>query len=73
VSLAVRRGAVTVLVGAVGSGKSTVCSAVVGELLPRAGTVRAAGTIGYVPQKSFVISDTIRNNVLWGRCAPLPL
>jgi ABC-type multidrug transport system fused ATPase/permease subunit len=67
VSMTVRRGTVTAVVGPVGSGKSTLISAVVGELVPKAGTVRSAKTLGYVQQKSFIISDTIKNNVLFGR------
>ena len=67
VSVQVKRGTVTAVVGAVGSGKSTFCSAAVGELVPLVGSVRSAGTIGYVQQKSFIISDSIKNNVLFGR------
>ena len=53
--------------GGGGSGKSTLVSAVVGELPPRAGSVAVAAHIGYVQQKAFIISDTVKNNVLLGR------
>ena len=67
VTFAAKRGQVTAIVGAVGSGKTTLISAVIGDLLPNAGTVKTAKTIGYVPQKAFIISDTVENNILFGR------
>lgn len=67
VTFQAQRGKVTAIVGAVGSGKSTIISAVVGDLVPISGTVRSAESIGYVQQKSFIISDTVENNILFGR------
>jgi ABC-type multidrug transport system fused ATPase/permease subunit len=67
VSFQAKRGEVTAIVGAVGSGKTTLISAVVGDLLPNAGTVKTAATIGFVPQKAFIISDSVENNILFGR------
>jgi ATPase subunit of ABC transporter with duplicated ATPase domains len=40
----------TGLVGANGSGKSTLLRLLAGRLTPTAGTVRATGTVGYLPQ-----------------------
>ncbi|GGQ19055.1 ABC-F family ATP-binding cassette domain-containing protein [Streptomyces roseolilacinus] len=40
----------TGLVGRNGSGKSTLLKLLAGELAPAAGTVRAAGDVGYLPQ-----------------------
>jgi ATPase subunit of ABC transporter with duplicated ATPase domains len=40
----------TGLIGVNGSGKSTLLRLIAGELTPAAGTVRAAGDIGYLPQ-----------------------
>ncbi|MGW8851774.1 ABC-F family ATP-binding cassette domain-containing protein [Streptomyces xiamenensis] len=40
----------TGLIGVNGSGKSTLLRLIAGELSPAAGTVRAAGDIGYLPQ-----------------------
>ncbi len=40
----------TGLIGANGSGKSTLLRLIAGELRPRAGTIRAAGDVGYLPQ-----------------------
>jgi ATPase subunit of ABC transporter with duplicated ATPase domains len=40
----------TGLIGANGSGKSTLLRLIAGELRPRAGTICAAGDVGYLPQ-----------------------
>ena len=40
----------TGLIGVNGSGKSTLLRLIAGELRPAAGTVRAAGEVGYLPQ-----------------------
>ncbi|HYY19487.1 MAG TPA: ATP-binding cassette domain-containing protein [Streptosporangiaceae bacterium] len=40
----------TGLIGTNGSGKSTLLRLIAGELRPRAGTVRADGEVGYLPQ-----------------------
>ena len=40
----------TGLIGTNGSGKSTLLRLIAGELSPRAGTVRADGDVGYLPQ-----------------------
>jgi ATPase subunit of ABC transporter with duplicated ATPase domains len=46
----------TGLIGLNGSGKSTLLRLLAGELVPSAGTVKAAGDIGYLPQT--VVFDT---------------
>lgn len=47
VTMRVRTGTVTAVVGAVGSGKSALLSTVVGELPPLTGTVAIAPHVGY--------------------------
>src|SRR4029077_2805209 len=67
------------LVGATGSGKSTIIDLVVGLLTPKTGTIslngqgltreRAAawrGRVGYVPQALFLLDDSIRRNIAFG-------
>ena len=69
------------LVGASGSGKSTICPAAAALLRPRrarrsgsAGTTCAnspstslRAAIGLVPEDSFLFSDTVRANIAYGR------
>ncbi|MFF9087871.1 ABC-F family ATP-binding cassette domain-containing protein [Streptomyces sp. NPDC014991] len=49
----------TGLVGVNGSGKSTLLKLLAGELTPAAGTVKAAGEIGYLPQ-NVTLDTTLR-------------
>jgi ATP-binding cassette subfamily C protein len=80
VSLRIRVGSVTALAGASGAGKSTVADVLMGLLRPGAGRVIVGGhtlddsdvrrwrqSIGYVPQDTFLLHDTVRANLLWAR------
>ncbi|MBN1423388.1 ABC transporter ATP-binding protein [Candidatus Fermentibacteria bacterium] len=79
-SFQVRAGERVVLVGEVGSGKTTVLKLAAGVLSPTSGWIALNGIglddlnldqyrsgIGYVPQEGALFSDTIRDNVLVGR------
>ena len=57
----------TAVTGAVGSGKSTLLSAIAGELSNVSGTISFGGTFVYVPQKAWIFSGTIRENILFGQ------
>ena len=70
VSLNIERrgtGNLVAIVGQVGSGKSTLINAMIGTNALDAGTVETVESVGYVPQKPFVLSGTILNNILMGR------
>ncbi|MEJ7810638.1 MAG: ABC transporter ATP-binding protein [Gemmatimonadaceae bacterium] len=73
-------GRTTAIVGPSGAGKSTVADLVLGLLTPETGTVSVDGApltpervvawrerIGYVPQDTFLLHDTVRANLLWAR------
>ncbi len=67
VSLRIGRGESMGIVGATGSGKTTLVDLVVGLLPPTHGSVgRGAGGIGYVPQAIFLCDDSLRRNVAFG-------
>ena len=57
----------TVITGPVGSGKSTLLSAIAGEISDVSGTITFPGTLVYVPQRAWIFSGTIRENILFGR------
>ncbi|KAJ9459626.1 hypothetical protein DIPPA_22504 [Diplonema papillatum] len=66
--LVVPEGAAHALVGPVGSGKTAVLQLILGDLKQLRGRVEVtAGGIGYVPQKAFVISGTVEDNIVMGR------
>ncbi len=80
VSFTVPQGSTVALVGATGSGKSTIASLAARLVDPDHGTVRIDGcdvrdltpdslaaTVALVPQVPFVFDDTVRGNVTLGR------
>lgn len=55
------------IVGNVGSGKSSLLYSALGELEIKTGSIRINGSLAYVPQSVFLINDTIKNNILFGK------
>lgn len=72
VNLAVRRGELLGVVGAVGAGKSSLLAAVLGELRRDGGEAHVSGTIAYVPQHAWILNATVRDNILCGRPLDMP-
>ena len=62
----VRNGNLLVITGAVGSGKSSLLTAILGELPLHTGSISYHGKMAYVPQIPWVFSGTIRENILFG-------
>lgn len=77
ITFSVEPGQLVAVVGSVGSGKSSLLSAVLGEMEPINGsTVRmpqsdatkgSAGFVSYCTQSPWVVNDTLRGNILFGR------
>ena len=49
------------MVGPVGSGKSSLLSAVLGEMHCKAGKVAVAGNVAYVSQVAWIPNDSLKN------------
>ncbi|XP_078474764.1 multidrug resistance-associated protein 1-like [Lampetra planeri] len=67
IALRVPEGSLVAVVGDVGSGKSSLISAILGEMELVEGRVSVRGSVAYVPQQAWIQSGTIRSNVLFGR------
>ncbi|CAF0918354.1 unnamed protein product [Adineta ricciae] len=67
VNLKVRQGSLTAFVGTVGSGKSSILAALLGEMNKVDGEVHINGTIAYVPQTAWILNATLKQNILFGR------
>jgi ATP-binding cassette subfamily B protein len=80
INLRIEAGSTVALVGATGSGKTTLAALLPRLLDPSAGAVlidgvdarewplaRLRDAIGFVPQESFLFSDSLRDNVTFGR------
>ncbi|XP_075790564.1 LOW QUALITY PROTEIN: ATP-binding cassette sub-family C member 2 [Pelodiscus sinensis] len=66
VSLDVAPGRLVAVVGAVGSGKSSLVSAMLGEMERLTGHVNVQGSVAYVPQQAWIQNATLRDNILFG-------
>lgn len=63
------KGKLTVIVGTVGSGKSSLLSAILGEMHTISGKVcwTSGATIAYSSQKPWLLNATVRENILFGQ------
>lgn len=66
ITLNISGGELFAVTGAVGSGKSSLLTAILGELPLRDGSVSFRGKVAYVPQIPWVFSGTVRENILFG-------
>ncbi len=55
------------VVGPVGSGKSSYIQAILGELPKVAGKMSVSGTVAYVSQEAFIVNTTVRENIIFGK------
>ncbi|OAE32931.1 hypothetical protein AXG93_673s1080 [Marchantia polymorpha subsp. ruderalis] len=67
VSLRAPPGSLVAIVGMVGSGKSSMLSAILGEVPKLSGQVRISGTTAYVAQGAWIQNATIQDNILFGK------
>lgn len=80
VSFTVRKGEKIAIIGKTGSGKTTIAEMLLRTFDPTSGSILIDGSelkdldldtwrrmVGYVPQDNFLFSDTIENNIRFGR------
>nr|NP_995693.1 Multidrug-Resistance like protein 1, isoform I [Drosophila melanogaster]AAS64696.1 Multidrug-Resistance like protein 1, isoform I [Drosophila melanogaster] len=67
INIEVKKGSLVALVGTVGSGKSSVVQAFLGEMEKLAGVVNTVGKLAYVPQQAWIQNATVRDNILFGQ------
>lgn len=66
INIDVSKNDLTAVVGAVGSGKSSLVSAILGEMDKISGIVNTTGSIAYVPQQAWIQNATVRDNIIFG-------
>ncbi|XP_015722690.1 canalicular multispecific organic anion transporter 1 isoform X2 [Coturnix japonica] len=66
VTLDIKPGSLVAVVGAVGSGKSSLISAMLGEMENIKGHINIQGSLAYVPQQAWIQNATLRDNILFG-------
>ncbi|XP_070538464.1 ATP-binding cassette sub-family C member 5-like [Ptychodera flava] len=52
--------------GSVGSGKSSLMSAILAQMQLTSGEVKIDGTMAYVSQQAWIFNDTLRENIIFG-------
>ncbi|KAI9175673.1 hypothetical protein H9P43_006037 [Blastocladiella emersonii ATCC 22665] len=65
-SLDFEPGTLTAVVGSVGSGKSALLAAILGEIDKVRGSVTVRGDVAFITQQAFILNDTVRNNITFG-------
>ncbi|KAL7635871.1 UNVERIFIED_CONTAM: hypothetical protein RMT77_013688 [Armadillidium vulgare] len=60
------------VVGTVGAGKSSLCSAILGEMEKISGKVSVKGSVAYVPQQAWIQNATLEDNILFGKNKEAP-
>ncbi|QDS69484.1 hypothetical protein FKW77_006663 [Venturia effusa] len=66
IEFSARKGELNCIVGRVGSGKSSLLQAVLGDLHKVSGEVSVRGSIAYVAQNAWIMNASVKDNVLFG-------
>ncbi|XP_062521920.1 ATP-binding cassette sub-family C member 3-like isoform X2 [Corticium candelabrum] len=66
INLRIKKGSLVSIVGIVGSGKSSILSAILGEMEADCGRVILQGCVAYVSQVAWIQNATVQDNVLFG-------
>uniref|UniRef100_A0A8C1ZUG2 ATP-binding cassette sub-family C member 5 n=1 Tax=Cyprinus carpio TaxID=7962 RepID=A0A8C1ZUG2_CYPCA len=67
IDLCIRKGALLGVCGGVGSGKSSLLSALLGQMTLLGGSVAVNGDFAYVAQQAWILNDSLRENILFGK------
>ncbi|DBA04368.1 TPA: hypothetical protein N0F65_002130 [Lagenidium giganteum] len=65
VNLHIEPSSLVMIVGTVGSGKSSLLSALLGEMITHSGEVDVHGAISYVGQEAWIRNSTLKDNILF--------
>ncbi|XP_041363039.1 multidrug resistance-associated protein 1-like isoform X2 [Gigantopelta aegis] len=67
INLEFPQGSLVAVVGMVGSGKSSLLSALLGEMDRISGSVCVTGSVAYVAQQAWIQNCTLQDNILFGK------
>ncbi|XP_042372716.1 multidrug resistance-associated protein 5-like, partial [Plectropomus leopardus] len=67
ITLSVQQGKLVGVCGSVGSGKTSLISAILGQMTVLEGSVAVRGRLAYVAQKAWILNATLRDNILFGQ------
>uniref|UniRef100_A0A8C6K9F3 ATP-binding cassette sub-family C member 5 n=1 Tax=Nothobranchius furzeri TaxID=105023 RepID=A0A8C6K9F3_NOTFU len=66
INLQIKQGSLVGVCGGVGSGKSSLLSALLGQMTLVEGKVAASGSFAYVSQQAWILNDSLKENILFG-------
>ena len=66
INLSAKKGHLECIIGKVGSGKSSIIQAMLGDLYKLDGEVTLHGKVAYVSQVPWIINGTVKDNILFG-------
>ncbi|XP_034668148.1 probable multidrug resistance-associated protein lethal(2)03659 [Drosophila subobscura] len=66
ISMSLKRPQLVAVIGPVGSGKSSLIQAILGELPAESGGVRIQGRVSYASQEPWLFNASLRDNILFG-------
>ncbi|KAA6383550.1 MAG: putative Multidrug resistance-associated protein 1, partial [Streblomastix strix] len=66
INLNIKRGSLTIVVGSVGSGKSSLGLSLIGEMKVKKGILDVNGSVAYCPQNAWITSNSVKGNILFG-------
>ncbi|XP_006737490.1 multidrug resistance-associated protein 5-like [Leptonychotes weddellii] len=67
IDLEVEEGKLVGICGSVGSGKTSLISAILGQMTLLEGSIAVSGTFAYVAQQAWILNATLRDNILFGK------
>ncbi|XP_030595324.1 multidrug resistance-associated protein 5 [Archocentrus centrarchus] len=66
INLRIKRGSLVGICGGFGSGKSSLLSALLGQMTLLEGNVAVSGCFAYVSQQAWILNDSLKENILFG-------
>ncbi|KAJ3223083.1 hypothetical protein HK099_001564 [Clydaea vesicula] len=67
INFKIKHGSLVAIVGRVGSGKSSLLNALIGEMKKISGDVKISGKLSYAPQQAFIQNCSLKENILFGQ------
>ncbi|KAL6604391.1 hypothetical protein LY90DRAFT_663298 [Neocallimastix californiae] len=67
INIKIKKNSLTAIVGAVGSGKSSLINAIIGEMKREEGKIVHGGSFSYCSQQAWIQNATVRDNILFGK------
>ncbi|KAF9442601.1 multidrug resistance-associated ABC transporter [Macrolepiota fuliginosa MF-IS2] len=65
INLTIKKGELFGVLGRVGAGKTSLLSAIIGDMTRKEGSVTVRGTVAYAPQNPWIMSASVRENILF--------